>query len=191
MNLIEVTGQPCSGKTTFLNYYDFDGTKPQIYRQRMGLKLMNFIRGVIYLRLKIHLLLGWSLKEQGSFTFRMNIFRNAVSKFGILVDLKKNYSNEQQSMIVDEGISHLPFLFQNTKTKDVLRIFKTELKSVEVILLQSPGTSIIKDRLKSRGHKRLQYLNLDSFVSRNNDIERLLIDKYALMSKNFIIFGDG
>lgn len=190
MNLIEITGQPCSGKTTFLNYYDFDGTKPQIYKQRMGLKLMNFIRGVIYLRLKIYLLLGWSLKEQGSFTFRINIFRNAVSKFGSFVDLKKNYSREQQTMIVDEGVSHLPFLFQNTKTKDVLRICKTELKSVEVILLPSPGTSIIKDRLKSRGHKRLKYLNLDSFVSRNNDIERLLIDKYTLMSKKFIIFGD-
>jgi len=116
---------------------------------------------------------------------------NAVSKFGIFVDLKKNYSSEQQAMIVDEGISHLPFLFQNTKSKDVLRICKTELKSVEVILLPSPGSSIIKDRLKSRGHKRLQYLNLDSFVRRNNDIERLLIDKYALMSKNFIVFGDG
>ena len=188
MNFIEITGQPCSGKTTFLNSYTFDGIKPQIYKQRMVLKLMNFIRGAIYLRSKISHLLVWSLKEQGSFAFKLNIFRNAVSKFGIFVDLKKTYRSSKHIMIVDEGISHLPFLFQNTKTKDVLRMFISELKDVEVIFLASPGTSIIKERLLSRGHKRLKYLGLDSFVSRNSDIESLLINKYALMSKNFLIF---
>lgn len=191
MNLIEITGQPCSGKTTLLNSYVFDGIKPQIYKQGLVLKLMNFIRGVIYLRYKARLLLSWSLKEKGSFAFRMNIFGNAVSKFGIFVDLKRNYSESNHTMIVDEGISHLPFLFQNTKTSNVLSLYMSELKEVEVIFLPNPGTSTIKERLKFRGHKRLKYLRLDSFISRNSDIECQLIDQYTHSSKNLSIFRDG
>ena len=190
MNLVEITGQPCSGKSTLLNTYTFDGIKPQVYKQGLFLKLINFIRGLIYLRLKIHLLLSWSLKEQGSFAFRMNIFRNAVSKFGIFVDLKKNYIDSGQIMIVDEGISHLPFLFQNTETHLVLELLRSELSDIEVIFLPNPGSSTIKERLKSRGHKRLKYLNVDSFMSRNRDIECYLIDQYPHLSKNLIIFED-
>jgi len=191
MNLVEITGQPCSGKSTLMNTYTFDGIKPQVYKQGLFLKLINFIRGLIYLRLKIiHLLLSWSLKEQGSFAFRMNIFRNAVSKFGIFVDLKTNYIDSRQTMIVDEGISHLPFLFQNTETHFVLELLTSELSDIEVIFLPNPGSSTIKERLKSRGHKRLKYLNVDSFMSRNRDIECYLIDQYPHLSKNLIIFGD-
>ena len=191
MNLVEITGQPCSGKSTLMNTYTFDGIKPQVYKQGLFLKLINFIRGLIYLRLKIHLLLSWSLKEQGSFVFRMNIFRNAVSKFGIFVDLKTNYIDSRQTMIVDEGISHLPFLFQNTETHLVLELLTFELSDIEVIFLPNPGSSTIKERLKSRGHKRLKYLNVDSFMSRNRDIECHLIDQYPHLSKNLVIFRDG
>ena len=120
----------------------------------------------------------------------MNIFRNAVSKFGIFVDLKKNYIDSEQIMIVDEGISHLPFLFQNTETHLVLELLRSELSDIEVIFLPNPGSSTIKERLKSRGHKRLKYLNVDSFMSRNRDIECYLIDQYPYLSKNLIIFGD-
>ena len=173
MNLVEITGQPCSGKSTLMNTYTFDGAKTQAYKQGLFLKLINFMRGLIYLRSKILFLLSLYLKEQGSFAFRMNIFRNAVSKFGIFVDLKKNYIDSGQIMIVDEGISHLPFLFQNTETHLVLELLTSELSDIEVIFLPNPGSSTIKERLKSRGHKRLKYLNVDSFMSRNRDIECL------------------
>ena len=84
MNLVEITGQPCSGKSTLMNTYTFDGAKTQAYKQGLFLKLINFMRGLIYLRSKIRFLLSWSLKEQGSFAFRMNIFRNAVSKLSLI-----------------------------------------------------------------------------------------------------------
>ena len=187
MNLVEITGQPCSGKSTLLNTYTFDGIKPQVYKQGLFLKVINFMRGLIYLRSKIRLLLSWSLKEQGSFAFRINIFRNAV----IFVDLKTNYTDSRQTMIVDEGISHLPFLFQNTETHFVLDLLMSELSDIEVIFLPNPGSSTIKERLKSRGHKRLKYLNVDSFMSRNRDIECHLIDQYPHLSKNLVIFRDG
>ena len=106
------------------------------------------------------------------------------------VDLKKNYIDSEQIMIVDEGISHLPFLFQNTETHLVLELLTSELSDIEVIFLPNPGSSTIKERLKSRGHKRLKYLNVDSFMSRNRDIECYLIDQYPHLSKNLIIFGD-
>ena len=190
MNLVEITGQPCSGKSTLMNTYTFDGAKTQAYKQGLFLELINFVRGLIYLRSKIRFLLSWSLKEQGSFAFRMNIFRNAVSKFGIFVDLKTNYIDSRQTMIVDEGISHLPFLFQNTETHLVLELLTSELSDIEVIFLPNPGSSTIKERLKSRGHKRLKYLNVDSFMSRNRDIECHLIDEYPNLSKNLVIFRD-
>ena len=48
-----------------------------------------------------------------------------------------------------------------------------------MIILKSPGLDVIKDRLKNRGHKRLRFLSLDTFIEMNCKIESLLLRRYS------------
>ena len=66
------------------------------HKQGLFLKLINFMK-VNLSTFKNPFSIKLVSKEQGSFAFRMNIFRNAVSKFGIFVDLKKSTSIQNKS----------------------------------------------------------------------------------------------
>ena len=84
MNYLEITGQPCSGKTTLVEGNTVFDFKRQVVCQNLLSRILNFFRGVLYLGIgRLMILLAWSKKEEVSFLFRLNIFRNAVSKFGV------------------------------------------------------------------------------------------------------------
>ena len=131
------------------------------------------------------ILLAWSKKEEVSFLFRLNIFRNAVSKFGVFKYLKDEKTDSKSTNVVDEGISHLPFLFQNTHSSLILDFISGELTNIGVIFLKSPGKEELIKRLKKRGHKRLRFLSVDEFVVTNNKIETYLIHRYPHNCRNF------
>lgn len=183
MTTIEITGQPCSGKSTYIDKVLSDSeSSSDTFKQ----KIYFFFYGVMYLETsRIKKILKWSLKENASIFFRLNIFRNAIAKFGMfnkkyLIKLKKNHN-----FLLDEGISHLPFLFLETDTKVVMEFIFNELQQVNVVFLKSPGSEEIKQRLEDRGHKRLQFLTLSNFVDRNEEIEEILIHSYANFCKDF------
>lgn len=186
MNYVEITGQPCSGKTTFIagnSGFDF---KRQVLCQNSLSRILNFFRGVLYLGIgRLMILLAWSKKEEVSFLFRLNIFRNAVSKFGVFKYLKDEKTDSKSTNVVDEGISHLPFLFQNTHSSLILDFISGELTNIGVIFLKSPGKEELIKRLKKRGHKRLRFLSVDEFVVTNNAIETYLIHRYPHNCRNF------
>ena len=186
MNTIEITGQPCSGKST---YVDKISPANKDFLTKSGIfirKIYFFILGVIYLKSsRIKKLLKWSLKERAPVYFRLNIFRNAIIKFGMF---KKNFESKSQinnNFILDEGISHLPFLFLETETTTLLEFIINELCRVNVIFLKSPGSDEIKARLQNRGHKRLQFISLTDFVDRNKEIEKVLIHSYSKLCLDF------
>ena len=186
MNYVEITGQPCSGKTTFIagnSVFDFER---QVLCQNSLSRILNFFRGVLYLGIgRLMILLAWSKKEEVSFLFRLNIFRNAVSKFGVFKYLKDEKTDSKSTNVVDEGISHLPFLFQNTHSSLILDFISGELTNIGVIFLKSPGKEELIKRLKKRGHKRLRFLSVDEFVVTNNAIETYLIHRYPHNCRNF------
>ena len=183
MDFIELTGQSCAGKTSFLSRKVLDGDGIELKAYKLGYKsekIITFFRGTIYLGLsKTVILLYWSFKEEANLLFRLNIFRNAVTKVGIFSTLIKKKSNTSSVLLVDEGLSHLPFLFLNTETPRVLSLISEELKNINVIFLKSPGFEVIKERLKIRGHKRLKFLSLNTFIRRNDEIEDILIKRYS------------
>tara|TARA_B100001123_G_C15303890_1_gene1021943 strand:+ start:1191 stop:1793 length:603 start_codon:yes stop_codon:yes gene_type:complete len=183
MDFIELTGQSCVGKTSFLSRKVLDGDDIELKAFKLGYKIEKiiiFFWGIIYLGLsKTVILLYWSFKEDANLIFRLNIFRNAVTKVGIFSTLMKKQSNTSSLLLVDEGLSHLPFLFLNTETPKVLSLISEELKNINVIFLKSPGSGVIKERLKSRGHQRLRFLSLNAFIRRNDEIEDILIKRYS------------
>ena len=184
---LEITGQACSGKTSFLSKKVSIEENFLIYASGNFRKILNFISGLRYLGIfKIKILFKFTLKERGSLYFKMNVFRNAIAKFGIFNHLNK-LKKYSKTIVIDEGISHLPFLFLETKTEEVVDFISNELKQIQVIFLISLDRNVIKSRMKYRGHKRLRFLALDDFLDKNNSIEQSLLTKYPDLCSSLIV----
>ena len=140
MTFIEITGQPCAGKSSFIAQEVIIDKEIHIYEQGYLIKIFNFFSGIKYLGFqRTKVLLSWSLKENASLFFRINVFRNAVLKFGIFQNLNTSTVEGSKRYLVDEGLSHLPFLFLNTETQQVVDFISDELRRVNVRFLKSPG----------------------------------------------------
>lgn len=190
MSFIEITGQPCSGKTSFISnkvtYKELRSVQKGFFKQ-----ISYFCTGMNFLGLRRTInLWHWSLSEDAPLYFRMNIFRNAVSKFGIFSSLQTLTSNNVAAFMVDEGVSHLPFLFLKTDTMVIIDFIANELQIIDVHYLSSPGYDVINHRLSNRGHKRLKFLNLSSFVMRTGEIEDIMLSNYPNLCKKFKICKD-
>lgn len=188
MYFVEITGQSCSGKTQFIEDELILNKKFHAYRKNFIIKIFNFFVGVRYLGLeRTKVLLSWSLKENASLFFRINIFRNAVLKFGNFKNLSNSTQDDLPTYILDEGVSHLPFLFLNSDTLKVVDFISNELSKINVKFLKSPGHDIIKERLILRGHKRLNFLPISFFTNRNKDIEDTLLRQYPNLCEDLKI----
>lgn len=190
MSFIEITGQPCAGKSTILNKISQDYVIRHI-KNRFPKKILYFFSGINFLGLqRLKILLGWSLAENASSLFKINIFFNCVSKFGIFHQHQKPAKYQDLKIVVDEGISHIPFLFLETDSKIVTNFISDELQMINVYILRSPEQDIIQARLLSRGHKRLQFIALSNFTDRIQEIEKVLLSQYPSLCKKFKVFDD-
>lgn len=96
---------------------------------------------------------------------RLNGFRNSLTKFGY--DL---YTTNGNSIVIDEGISHIPFILElrNTDIDSFIEIFHKYLKKMKIIYIQPPPADILKERLLFRGHKRIRVAkDVERFASNN------------------------
>ncbi|MBT7275275.1 MAG: hypothetical protein HN886_02330, partial [Woeseiaceae bacterium] len=190
MSFIEITGQPCSGKTSFISNKVPDKER-NLFNQGLLARIFYFCSGINFLGLsRAKILFFWSLGENAPLYFKMNIFRNAVSKFGIFLSLQAPTSNNVARYILDEGVSHLPFLFLKTDTTLVIDFIASELQTTDVHYLISPGYDVIHHRLLKRGHKRLKFLHLSSFIIRTEEIEEIMLAQYPKVCKKFKILKD-
>lgn len=182
MATIVITGQPCSGKSTYISNELKTHENTMSKNPSHDSRIYHFFSGIKYLGIfKAEQLLIWSFKEKATFTFKLNLFRSAVSKFGGL----NNSSSNVHRFLIDEGIAHLPFLFLKTNTEKVVDLIFDELKDANVILLKTPGLNTIHERLHKRGHKRLKFLSVSDFAKRNEEIEDILIRLYPGLCKEF------
>ena len=178
----ELTGQPCSGKTVYKNNKEnYNIANTGIVNFILLKKIFSFFIGVIYLKFKrSKKLFLWSFNENAPFYFQTKIFFNSVSKFGI-----KYKSNNDLEFIVDEGISHLPFLFLNTDTNLIIEFIRDELKDIEVVYKMAPEKEEVIKRLKNRGHKRLKFISPEIFYELNSDVENSVLESYKEICKKF------
>jgi len=190
MHYIEITGQPCAGKSTYLNKRVSD-KQAFFLKHRNIKKFFYIIFGLFFLGFsRSKVLFFWSMNENGPIYFRMNIFFNAVSKFGIFFYLQSSSNLSQQDILVDEGLAHLPFLFLNSDTVKVIDFISPELQKTNVHYLTVSDLTLIEQRLIIRGHKRLKFVLLSSFVARMHEIEINLLRYYPNLCNQFKTFED-
>tara|TARA_B100000963_G_scaffold344664_1_gene347746 strand:+ start:197 stop:775 length:579 start_codon:yes stop_codon:yes gene_type:complete len=180
---IEISGQACCGKSYHVsrieneNNISFVNTYPK--------KIIYFFIGGFFLGLrKLLKLYSFSNREKVPYFFKINIFINAVSKFGLKCVILKEKSLYNKTITVDEGISHLPFLFLNTNSSEIIDFIKDFIESVEVHFIKSPGFNEILTRMDKRGHKRLNFISSYDFIKKNHEIELVLLDQYPKILKN-------
>lgn len=176
IKVIECTGVPCVGKSTFLEFVH--KSNPELVFSRCdlipgSLRKAIPVVGRLYAEVKLLVLylfdgplsfrnhwdlLRASLNCNESFFFSLNIFRNVLLKFAVDSYVHKRYRGE--IVFIDEGISHLPFLFQNSTSDlrivDGLYARFREIMASNLVLIMEAGDADIGNRLANRGHKRLK-----------------------------------
>jgi len=186
--VIEITGAPCSGKTTFIKrvYPNEDillGGMPLSYGYVKRLlcsifvSLYALLSKTISFKQTCWVLIKAANYDENLFS-RINALRNSMAKFGYFIFKPKN-----NSILVDEGISHIPFIL-GLKREDVdhfIMLFWHQLGKIRIIFIEASTNEKLKARIVTRGHKRVRAVkDAEDFVKKNimiaNYYKRALID---------------
>ena len=177
MKIVEFTGVPCSGKSTAIVELSKLGNVEIFSKgwlvKSLGVQSNNelyktivyefymLITGLCSIRIvNLVKFVSSIMSFNESLFFKFNILRNVIHKYSI----HRHLSNieEDKTIVVDEGISHIPYLFlghvEQLKKIDFM-VFHQDSKPY-VVKLKIKESDAIK-RLKSRGHKRVK---LDSEI---------------------------
>ncbi len=187
--VIELTGAPGSGKTTFIekNYPDrfvLLGGLPLSFRtgKRVLYSIVLFLYAIRIRALSLGQI-WWLVKKAVTYDetlfAKINALRNSITKFGY------NFfeRHTDASLIIDEGISHIPFILglENKEISDFIYQFNQHLAEIRIIFIDSLPKEILEKRIIKRGHKRVRAgRDVERFVAKNTRIaeyyKRALID---------------
>jgi hypothetical protein len=109
---------------------------------------------------------------------KINALRNSISKFGYFLFKSKN-----NSIFVDEGISHIPFILglEHEDVDQFIMLFWHQLEKIRIIFIEASTNEKLEARIIKRGHKRVRAIkDVEDFVGKNvmiaNYYKRALID---------------
>ena len=144
----ELTGPTCAGKSTLLRHDPRVSVKPQTIKFISGIifVLFNSPRGFVWL-------LRHCFKSDRSAYHRLRVFVNVFAKFSTYL----RYSRQKKHLIVDEGVSHIPFILMlsNADIDEFLTIFSFVIKNIEIEFVRIES-ALLESRIISRGHKRIR-----------------------------------
>lgn len=179
----ELTGCPCSGKSYYLQSKGIS----HINKSNLFNQIIFFFYGLYFLGVnKLFLFIRLSFQEKVPFLFSLNIIRNTILKFGIYY----RFNNSKMDIYVDEGISHLFFNFLDSNKCELLEIIEDEIKNINIILIEQGDKSLIKNRLKVRGHSRLRFYNINDFIFSNKESESFIINVVSFKAKRLKIISN-
>lgn len=178
MTVIEVTGPPGTGKTTYINQYfmgDFillggmplcAGKFKRIFYS-LFLPPYALAKGWISFR-QIAWLFKMAMKYDESAFAKINAFRNSITKFCF-----SYFVRGKENILIDEGISHIPFVLGlgQIETIKFIELFQKYLNSIDILYIQRPSRKLLKMRILKRGHKRVNNNNVDLFLDKMIDID--------------------
>jgi len=134
---------------------------------RRFFKLKNSFDNLVTI-LKISMLLNMGLFD------RLNFIRNSIKKLGKYYFLKYEF-DEDRIVLVDEGVSHL---YQNVVSpkpqndRKITQLIDRLLFSInfalDIIVVDAPFETIY-NRLKIRGHKRVNSRNIVPFIRKSKE----------------------
>ena len=183
MQILEITGEPCAGKSTAVNtlgsvdgVHVFDinfalargSTSSPGVRHRVLYEVCMFwhgVRGAGFRRLVRFLRACWGVSE--GIATRANMFRNVVHKYGMhrIAALRES----PDVVVIDEGIAHLPFLFTGHCAQVDDSLFFDFPGQSPTVIKYTVNKEELVSRLRVRGHKRLRRgaKRLEDFVADN------------------------
>ncbi len=193
--IIELTGIPAVGKSTliqslinrndgnivvfsydmFLSHYHLHFIKYKPLRKIVS-ELLLYILFIINLN-NYHSYINYYIRMlstmKDGFFIKLNVFRNIILKFAVFNFVSTKCKD--LIVIVDEGISHIPFNFIDCcgeQEVDLMAIFDgmgSVTGQISVVRLEREPESV-KACLERRGHRRLQgkaLYTIDQFMHRN------------------------
>ncbi len=165
--IIEVTGPPGAGKSTYIDRHLGDRIVYQGYSPSTGGRTGRVMRSIFFpIRMLASCRLSWkqftwlmrmASRLDDGLIERINAFRNAWLKFSLKFDEPKaGNAVNSGAVVIDEGISHIPFIMELRKEQidRFLELFGDELKGRLLVLMEPPSEEELLDRLRRRGHRR-------------------------------------
>lgn len=156
-SIVEVTGPTCCGKTFMLRKLGVPSIKVEPYFCFFG-----FIYLLFFGFNKLMFLVSLIGKSESRLNHQTRVFVHVFAKVGF--SLVNRFLGEKK--IIDEGLSHIPFILMLEKD-DINRficLFYDSLENMKIIYIKS-DISKIQRCLKLRGHKRIKSVaDLDRFV---------------------------
>ncbi len=194
-SITELSGLPASGKSTFvkqkgLRVASYENLFPVLFKYiRLPFVLKFFsevylcVLGFKLLSLKeLALFIKMSKKEGVSFFYQVNIIRNTLRKFSVSYLVSKKSLSD---IYIDEGISHIPFNYLSTSANDVIAIIQPYLNHISVDYLELTSSEILKTRLLQRGHARLNYIDVNIFITECRRVEEKMLEVYPFICESF------
>lgn len=181
-NYIEVTGIPGSGKTTYIKN-NFVGAKvfedafPESSSvwSKIFYSIFWSFRILIRQNISVPQLL-WLMQKAYSYdeslVNRINAFRHVFLKFA------HQYQADNGLIVVDQGISHIPFVLELQDPRDIdrfIELFRSYLSQTKILFIDMPlDLDMLAKRLLARGHKRIDtFQQAVAFVDRNARVATL------------------
>lgn len=171
----EITGCSCCGKSTIFHTeggYISGGDISGCPIPSVLVRFLFFLVGMGYL-IRYLGKLCWIIskcKASGlTSPQKASALRNCIEKFGCYFLFKND------SKIIDEGISHLPFILQLSSVDiiEFLDEFEKELRMIKINMMSSPSEEELVNRLLARGHKKVvDKESAISFARKNYQISK-------------------
>lgn len=199
MNIIEITGSPCSGKSTLLesiNILDKNISVRTVYGnpyaknnvfyfnfQKLFFCFWGFYVTSNQLRT---FLLGKIYTSESHFIHQLRLVLQTFLKFGRQSYLSKKTSDK--SILLDEGISHIPFnlFLTESEISEYLSLLPEEYKKIKVYCIFE-SELLLCARLENRGHKRVanNEMAIKDFIKKNNTVYNLIRIQYKNFFENY------
>ena len=191
MKIIEITGQPYSGKT-----YLFDNLQKKLThnniifynkKRRLFYRLLFFIFNFYKIKKSDFILIKNSISiintNNHSLYWKILLIINIYEKIINYRYLKRKYIDTKKIIIVDEGLTHIPYNltdYNKFNKKKLLSILTLICKYDQINIIHINNKQINSDFLKKKYHKRLEATDIkkELFLKFNKQI-----DDY--MSNNF------
>lgn len=187
--LIEISGMPCTGKTTNKNYYE------QIYNAKLidkwtiqkrlkintssrllNLIIMNLILillGINGIKFKDHSKLIIAILKSGwTINRKVNVWRNCMFKFAFIKLFAKA---KGMNYLIDEGLSQIPYIFATSQFKLNNKWIFPYINDNSIIVEHlDVDIDEIKTRLIKRGHPLLDNVGIEQFMTFNLNVKEEL-----------------
>jgi hypothetical protein len=126
------------------------------------------------------------MKNRERILIKINTLRNIILKLGRFQFIEKNFI--QEVVLVDEGISHIPFMLTDYSGKREIDIdlllepLSAQVSKVKVIILDHEGIDV-KRRLHVRGHKRMKKRKSANFLNQFVHLNDQVIEAYRSLKE--------